>query len=1008
MATANFPGGSSINRATRFSSEAVYSDSVTIPRGRICANGQGPTLLTGARSFMAGKGASRTAYIKIGSAETAGFTIAAGTSAVATGTRALSLLVANGASLRAQLRASGSFYFGNTVPGLTTAAGGFTWDGSLGGQVDYVQAPSAPRSPTASPDPGAASVLLSWLAPTTDGESAVTGYRIEYDDNAGFTSPSVVDVGTVLSTVIAGLTPGLTYYFRVAAKNAVTAAASTWSVYSPTASAFLGSEPDPPTGLAATAGLGLVSLTWAAPVDDGGVDVSGYRVEWSTSPSFTSPTSRTVGGTTLAATITGLAPATLYYFRVFAINSIGESVASSSASATVLARTALELVRGASLHVSGGVQVELRSDGAASPVVTLGYVAFGTGSAFVGIATLPIGSGAADFAAPGGRRNFALVADGDGNLFVIGRAGDNASRVLVRRYARSAPTTWALAGSLSGALTDTGDSLVDFAAAFVPGSGGAPVPSIALLARRAGSPGAGSVTLATISTAAVTASSGSLFLTAASDSTLLPTPPSGQPANSGVVDVAVVSGSRVALLAGGWAVIDVVNGVPSAVSKAAAGTATPGPWARVLGVSVSSFALVTVDSGALRVSTYSTAGALLGSAIYAAANANAANFADDWDAFHDRAVDAVKVYYLADAGSTRVLELLSVSVATLGYGSPAVLTTGLGAVGSTNDAVRVPAGAVDERRVLAVSANLASGVKSTVAHVDTSGNIAPDAPSLVTKEGFDGSLAQLFAWAFGDDNIVDAQTAYELQVERVSDSASIVSTGKVTSGTASRTIAGGTIANGTDYRWRVRTYDELDAVGAWSAWDTFTASALGNLTITDPAADNPPGLDVADVPISWSFAQGDGFVQTQRRVRLIRVADEVVLSDTTMQASTATSYTVPSVPTDVPVRVELTIVSNAPGTPTVGPATRLLTTSYGLPMEPEATLEVGEAWVEITVDNPPPSGSRPETALNYIERRETGSGDAFVAVGIAEPNGTYRDHAVRSGVGYDYRVRATA
>lgn len=1010
MGVVSYPGGSSQSIATGYNLDAnnVYSDSVAIPAGRLAANGQGPVLLTAAAAFMAGRGASRTAWLKVGSAETSGFTIASAGSAVATGARALSLLVANGASLRVECRANGAYYFGRGGSGsVVKPSDGFTWAGRLSGEVTYVEAPSAPRSLAATPDPGASSVSLSWLAPSSDGGSAVTGYRIERSSSPAFTSPTVTTVSNVLSTVIAGLTPGQTYHFRISALNAVTAAASTWSVYSTAASAFLGSVPGAPTALAATAALGCVALTWAAPASDGGVAITGYRVEWSTSAGFAGSSSRVVDAAGLGATITGLLPATLYYFRAFAINSIGESVASGSTSTTTLARGALELVRGASVHVSGGVQVELRSDGAASPVVTLGFVAFGTGSTFTSIGTLPIGATSSDFAAPGGRRNFALIADADGHVFVIGRRGDSPSGVLVMRYERTGATSWALDGSLSGALTNTGDSLVDFAAAFAPGSGGSPLPTALLLARRAGAVGAGSVSFATINLAAVASSSGPLFISSGDDPAFLPAPPIGAAVNSGVLDVAPVTagGSRFALLAGGWAVVDVANGVVSGFAKAPDGTATAGPWARVLGVSASAFMLLTVSAGALTWAVISTAGATLGSGSYAAANADGANFADEWDAYYDRAVAVVTVYYLADTGSTRTLESIDVSPTTYAASAAVVLTSALGAVSSTNDAVRVPQGFVDERRVVVTSANLASGTKSTAAYVDTSGNIAPDAPALVEKAGFDASLAQVFDWVFGDDNTVDAQTAYELVVERVSDSVAVVSTGKITSATSSRTISGGTIANGQAYRWRVRTYDQLDAVGAWSAWDTFTASALGNLTITTPAADNPAGLDSSSVLVAWSFAQGDGYLQTQRRVRLIRVSDSAVLSDTTMQASTATSYTVPSIPSDVPVRIEVSIVSNAPGTPTVGPTLRLLTTSYGLPMTPEAVLEVGEAWVDIEVENPAPSGSRPAVVLNYIERRETGSGDDFVAIGTAAPNGTYRDHAVRSGVGYDYRVR---
>lgn len=1012
MASVSYPGGSAQSIATGYNLDAsnVYSDSVTVPVGRIAASGDGPVLVTALSAFMAGYGASRTAYLKIGTAETAGFTIASGASAVSTGSRAVSLLVADGASLRVECRASGSYYFGRGGSGSTVkASDGFTWAGRLSGVVTYVEVPSAPLSLVATPDPGATSVSLSWAAPSSDGGSAVNGYRLERSASPSFSSPTITTLGAVLSTTVTGLTAGQTYYFRIAALNAVTDEAATWSVYSSTASAFLGSAPGAPTGVGVAARLGGVYVAWTAPASDGGVAISGYAVEVATNAGFTTGVrSKAVGSSARGATLVGLTPATTYYARVTASNSIGTSSPSSSSNNATLARTALELVRGASVHVSGGVQVELRSNGADSPTVTLGYIAFGTGSTFVSIATVPTGSGSTDFAVPGGRRNLALVADADGHLFVVGTRGDDDNRVFVKRYARSASTTWAAAGQLSQTLPDTGDALVDFAALAVPGTGGAARASIFLLARRVGSPTVGSLSYAVVDPAAVAASSGTLFIASGSDPSFMPVAPTGQSFDSGLVSVSplVAGGTRLALLGGGLAVVDVINGVVSAVSKQADGTATAGPWGRVLGVGASSFMRLTSSTGALSWAVYSSGMALLGSGSYAGSNATGAAFSDDWDAYYDRATGLVVAYYLADTGSTRTLEAIEISPTTYAASAAVVLTTALGAVSSTNDAVRVPGGAVDERRVLVTSGNLASGTKSTAAYVDTSGNIAPDAPALVDKVGFDGSLAQVFDWAFSDDNTVDAQTAYELAVERVSDSASIVATGKVTSGTASRSISGGTIANGTSYRWRVRTYDELDAVGSWSAWDTFTTSAVGNLTITTPAADNPAGLESSSVLVAWSYAQGDGYVQTQRRVRLIRVSDAAVLSDTTMQASVATSYTVPSIPSDVPVRIEVSIVNNAPGTPTAGPSSRLLTTSYGAPMTPTASLTVGEAWVDIEVDNPTPTGSRPATALNYIERRETGSGDDFVAVGEAAPNGSYRDHATRSGVGYDYRVKA--
>ena len=159
--------------------------------------------------------------------------------------------------------------------------------------------------------------------------------------------------------------------------------------------------------------------------------------------------------------------------------------------------------------------------------------------------------------------------------------------------------------------------------------------------------------------------------------------------------------------------------------------------------------------------------------------------------------------------------------------------------------------------------------------------------------------------------------------------------------------------------------------------------------------------------MSWSYAQANGYVQTQRRVRVIRVSDSAVLSDTTMQASTATSYTVTNLPTDTPVRIEVSIVTNAPGTPTVT-ANRLLTTSYGTPMAPIISATLTDSAVVIQVINPTPTGSRPEVVANIIERREAGTNDAFAEVGTVPRAGTYTDRAVRSARGYDYRVRGVS
>jgi hypothetical protein len=82
--------------------------------------------------------------------------------------------------------------------------------------------------------------------------------------------------------------------------------------------------PGAPTGLTATPGNGTATLSWSAPGSDGGSPVDGYFIEGGTSPSATSISDR-VGGTT--ATMSGLTNGTVYYFRVDAQNSNGDSAA---------------------------------------------------------------------------------------------------------------------------------------------------------------------------------------------------------------------------------------------------------------------------------------------------------------------------------------------------------------------------------------------------------------------------------------------------------------------------------------------------------------------------------------------------------------------------------------------------------------------------------------------------------------------------------------------------------
>jgi hypothetical protein len=303
------------------------------------------------------------------------------------------------------------------------------------------------------------------------------------------------------------------------------------------------------------------------------------------------------------------------------------------------------------------------------------------------------------------------------------------------------------------------------------------------------------------------------------------------------------------------------------------------------------------------------------------------------------------------------------------------------------------------------AANNAAGVLSVATAFSTVGNLVPNAPSLTTRPNFDASSIAYFYWTPSDPNPADYQTAFQLEVSRVSDGLVVGDTGKVVSTTTNGYFAANTFVNGENYRWRVRTYDVLDTVGAWSAYGTFTTSATGTLTITSPATDNLSGIETDDYNVTWSYVQSTAATQAQRRVRLIRTSDSAVISDTTMQANTTPSYTISGMESGKEYRVEVTLINSSSITTPV--VSRLITPFYSEPMTPEVQANIGDSYIEVIAINPTPTGDRPEVLYNDIYRRRTKEGSAdsdFIRIGTVTNSATYRDYSVKSGVSYDYKI----
>jgi hypothetical protein len=220
----------------------------------------------------------------------------------------------------------------------------------------------------------------------------------------------------------------------------------------------------------------------------------------------------------------------------------------------------------------------------------------------------------------------------------------------------------------------------------------------------------------------------------------------------------------------------------------------------------------------------------------------------------------------------------------------------------------------------------------------------------VPRANFDATTAANFDWAFMDSP-GDTQGAYQLQVEDVADGSVDFDSGKTADATTNRTILASTLANPKAYRWRVKTWDALDVEGPWSDYGTFSTSAGGVVTITDPTVDNAGGVETDDYVVRWSVT---GTVQASYRVILVRTDTGATVSDTGWIAGVDTMLLVGGMVSDVEHRVDVQVrnVSLVPS----GIGSRLITPSYAVPEIPVVQVVPfpDDGYNLITVDNPIP------------------------------------------------------
>ena len=222
--------GGNLGTANDGSGEWIRSR-ISLPSGRDMFNSSNAVLVTAMGLYVGGYFSSPSISVQLNSSRSSAFAVASDSPPVAfTGYKSIpNTLVNGGTGYVYAITGGGRVYFGRSSTSGADAvfnSQGYGWSGTLGGALRYVQGPTAPQSVSVVSSV-AGSATVTFAAPADNGGATVTSYIIQYSTSATFTGAASVSTTSSPHT-ITGLTPGLRYYFRVMAVNAVTAAAGTW------------------------------------------------------------------------------------------------------------------------------------------------------------------------------------------------------------------------------------------------------------------------------------------------------------------------------------------------------------------------------------------------------------------------------------------------------------------------------------------------------------------------------------------------------------------------------------------------------------------------------------------------------------------------------------------------------------------------------------------------------------------------------------------------------------
>jgi fibronectin type 3 domain-containing protein len=207
--------------------------------------------------------------------------------------------------------------------------------------------PTVPAAPVGvSAVGGTQQATISWSV-----VSGATSYNLYWSKTAGVTTATGTKIaGATSPAVQTGLSDTTTYYYIVTAVNSVGESAASVQVAATTLTPVPApTAPAAPTGVSASGGANQATISWS--VVSGATSYNLYR---STTSGGTTATGTKIAAATSPYVNTGLSAGTSYYYVVTAVNSVGESVASSQVSATTNAPPPAVPAAPAGLSATGG------------------------------------------------------------------------------------------------------------------------------------------------------------------------------------------------------------------------------------------------------------------------------------------------------------------------------------------------------------------------------------------------------------------------------------------------------------------------------------------------------------------------------------------------------------------------------------------------------------------------------------------------------------------------------